>query len=312
MQERTRWTRYRGHRFAYRLVPASGGRTITPNAMEPVVFLNGAFQSMDSWRRFADALGAFSPVLLVDLPGTGKADPLGADIPLSFLADAFDSLLEVLDLGPIYLIAASYGTPTAYQFAQRFSHRVQRMALCGTMVDIPEHERLTIKRSIRMAEIGDVKALAQACEDGLLCRAPARRVRRHRLARRILTSGIRAMSKDDCARYALNTRRLLRSSALDLTRPPDVPSLLFTGEHDVFTTPNRVADVARAIPGAGFTTVREADHLCHLERFDVVVRLLDQFRRGSLRDAHPVDWTPVRWSSQYAHCSASGPAETLR
>ena len=85
------------------------------------------------------------------------------------------------------------------------------------------------------------------------------------------------MDGDDLRRYVWNTQRLLALDALDLARPPRVPTLVFTGEHDPFTPPERCRRVARHIPGARFTTIEQADHVFHLERFDEALRLLMEF-----------------------------------
>jgi pimeloyl-ACP methyl ester carboxylesterase len=47
----------------------------------PIVFLSGAFQTMDSWARFAKAFTPLTTVVLVDLPGTGRSDVLQALAP---------------------------------------------------------------------------------------------------------------------------------------------------------------------------------------------------------------------------------------
>ncbi|MBM3925089.1 MAG: hypothetical protein FJ320_03760 [SAR202 cluster bacterium] len=81
--------------------------------------------------------------------------------------------------------------------------------------------------------------------------------------------------------YAANTRRLLDHEPLNLDVPVSGPEgLVFTGEHDVFTTPDHCQDIAGAFDHAWLTTIQRADHLFHIEQFDTVVELLLRFMRG--------------------------------
>lgn len=58
---------------------------------------------------------------------------------------------------------------------------------------------------------------------------------------------------------------------------PEVPALVFAGEHDLYTTPSECRVVASAFREATFTTVPAADHLSPLERFGATLALLDGF-----------------------------------
>jgi pimeloyl-ACP methyl ester carboxylesterase len=104
--------------------------------------------------------------------------------------------------------------------------------------------------------------------------------------------GLTRMSEGDVHRFVWNTRRLLDHAPLDLTRPPDVPTLVFTGEHDVFTRPEYCRRIADHVQGARFTTIPEADHIFHLQRFDATVDLLLRFVDGRLDAPRPGDDVP--------------------
>jgi len=93
----------------------------------------------------------------------------------------------------------------------------------------------------------------------------------------MLFRGLVRMDDRDLLRFIWNTQRLLRHTALELDRPPHVPTLVFTGEHDTFTRPERCKWVADHIPGVRFTTIPAADHVFHLQQFDATVDLLWRF-----------------------------------
>jgi pimeloyl-ACP methyl ester carboxylesterase len=74
-----------------------------------------------------------------------------------------------------------------------------------------------------------------------------------------------------------HNRRLLRHEWYRPEPVPYVPTLVFTGEHDTLTPPRLGRGVAASLPGSVFTTVRDADHLVHMECIDEFTDLLSRF-----------------------------------
>lgn len=269
---------YRGYSYHYRL-ELSGEES---GSRPPVIFLSGAFQTMASWRRFVEAFLPSTDVLLLDLPGSGSADPLPPKFGLDYLAEALHRVLQRLDLPPAYLVCASYGSPIGYRYAQRFPGRISHLVLAGVMASIPVHVREPMERAVSLASSGHMKEFAELTLQYLLCRDPDRVVLRRDSVRRALFRSLVRMSDADLLRFVWNTQRLLRHPALELDEPPEVPTLVFTGEHDTFTEPERCRWVADHIPGARFTTIPAADHVFHLQRFDATVDLLHRFAYDQL------------------------------
>jgi pimeloyl-ACP methyl ester carboxylesterase len=254
----------------------------------PIVFLSGAFQTMDSWARFAKAFTPLTTVVLVDLPGTGRSDVLPPEYGVDFLVESARHLIDAHEFDRVSIVAASYGTPVAYRFAQLHPDRVERIVLAGTMREIPEHIRDAVRESVETAMSGNRELLVRQVVDGLLCRDLRLEVDRRSLAERVLRSGIMRMSGTELRQYAFNTARLLQHAPLDLTNPVGgAEALVFTGEHDCFTRPEHCREVAEAFESASFTTVLRADHLFHVEQFNVVSGLLLRFMRGTLQALAP-------------------------
>jgi len=281
------------HYQRFSRLPGSGHPSMGP-AHPPVLFLGGAFQSMTSWTRFLQAFRPHRDVVLVDLPGTGSADLLPEAYGLDFLTNALEHLVRQLDLDEVYLVAASYGSPVAYEFARRSPERISRLVLTGIAKAIPDHLRRIVEKSIDQALAGDSDALVETTINRLLCTDSSIPIARRRLAARILATGIRRMNADDLAKYVANSRRLLKEAPLDLASAPQVEALVFTGEHDVFTTPDDCREVACEIVGAAFTTVSQADHLFHIEQFDATKELLLAFGEGTLDEASGC-WSAVEY-----------------
>jgi hypothetical protein len=89
------------------------------------------------------------------------------------------------------------------------------------------------------------------------------------------------MTMEEQQKYEYNTLRLLHHEPLDLTRPPKCKTLVFTGEYDVFTRPQHCRAIASSIPGSAFTTIKNADHLFHIEQHAVVSDLLLSFSQDA-------------------------------
>lgn len=273
----------RGFSYRYLRIPVAGDG----KALPPVVFLGGAFQSMASWRRFADAFVPHSDVVLVDLPGSGGADPLPPEYDLDYLTDALNRVFQRLGLPPAFVVCASYGSPVGYRFAQRFPERISRLVLAGVMDSIPDHIRALMAEAVAFAYSGRIEELADLTLRQMLCQDPNRVIARRASVERAMRRGLVRMDALDLQKFAWNTQRILDHPPLDLSRPPTVPALVFTGEHDVFTPPEQCRRVAEHIPGARFTTIDQADHVFHLQRFDQTVELLMQFVQGRIASASP-------------------------
>jgi pimeloyl-ACP methyl ester carboxylesterase len=286
------WLQYEGIDFCHRVRPHESPQ------FEPVLFVSGAFQNMDSWSRFANVFAKLTTVVLMDPPGMGKSDVLSPEFGSDFLAGCIERVLDELSIERINIIAASYGTPAAYRFAQLRPHRVSRIVLAGTAKELAPHMLERVAATVDIALSGDRELLAERVvgepgREGLLCRDRSLPVRKRELAERVLRANILGMSDVELRQYAANTRRLLDHEALTLA-PVDGPvALVLTGEHDCFTTPAQSLEVAETFGTAWFTVIQEADHVFHLERFDVAIGLFVQFMRGTLGSNLP-GCAPIR------------------
>lgn len=116
------WLELEGMRFCYRLQERAN-----PD-FEPTLFVSGAFQNMDSWAHFARAFSKHSTVILIDPPGMGKSDVLPPHFGADYLADCMKLVLDTHSINRVNIVAASYGTPAAYRFAQLYPE--SRTELC--------------------------------------------------------------------------------------------------------------------------------------------------------------------------------------
>ena len=264
----------RGYRFSYKYY------TSPDFTGEPFFFISGAFQNMQSWKAFINyVLERRNPVIVADLPGAGGSAPLPVNYGLNFFSEALRLILEDISCPKVSIVSVSYGTPIGYTFSHQYPNLVKRLVLAGTMKEIPSHMRESVLDNLKQLQAGRMGDFAQSALDVLLNCDPLIPVRRRNVTQRVLRAQLASMSKDDQTKYLFNTLRLLVKSPLDVSRPPKCPTLVFTGEHDRFTRPEDCLEIAQSIPCSYFTTIKEADHLFHMEQPAVTCHLSYSFIR---------------------------------
>jgi pimeloyl-ACP methyl ester carboxylesterase len=263
-----------GYRCESRLVRASARH------IAPVVLIGGAFQTKEGWGRLEREFLAHADVFTVDLPGWGSGSVLPDNYAADFLADALCHMLDETGLPPANIMGGSYGTAIVYNFAQRYPERVKNMALVGTMTSIPANSRIDMRRILdllaerRVPEFADELLKLLMNEEKISSVASGEAVRQKLLRR------MHNLTAEEIEQFFTNTQRLLKHEMIDRSRPPTMPALVVTGEHDVFTTPDLCRDLAATCADSWFVSVADADHLLHLERTVELVDLVMRFYVG--------------------------------
>ena len=266
---------YQGYDYFYRVIENKN------NNFEPTFFISGAFQNMDSWKKYVNYFSCETTVILTDLPGTGKSDTVYENVSLDFFSDALFKIVKDIAVQNFYLVSASYGTPIAYTFAQNYPELVSKLVLAGTMREIPIHVKERILESLRLAEMNLMEEFADfVIREGFLCLDQSRHIKKRELTKRVLYSELKNMTNDALEKYIMNTKRLLSYESLDLSNSPNVKTLIFTGEYDVFTLPEYCREIAASLSDSIFTSIKNADHLFHIEQFNTTLELLLRFVKG--------------------------------
>ena len=254
--------------------------------MAPILFLNGAWQQMDSWVRHAEYANRLAPVILLDLPGNGCADGAPAHCGHDFFETAMLQALDAAGVSRVNLLGFSYGAALAFLLAQAQPERVERVALVGTTACVSGPGREAIRQAIGALQRRDEQAFVEAIMNGLLC-ARGYPIARRRLVDRAVRAALGDLAAEDFWKHEQNARRLLIHPPQSRGRRLDVPALVLTGEHDGFTAPDAGREVAQACSRAVFTTIREADHFSPFENPRAVMDLALNFYRDLPLDGVP-------------------------
>jgi hypothetical protein len=103
----------------------------------------------------------------------------------------------------------------------------------------------------------------------------------------VLRAELKRIDEDGLRKYRANMLRLCIQPPLDVESPPSVRSLIFTGEHDHFTRPRFGHALASRMDDAVFVEIEQADHLCHMERFETTTELVRKFFDNDRLDGIP-------------------------
>jgi len=262
---------YRGFKYYYRYYPHQSPK------LAPILFLGGAFQNIQSWKKYSDYFNQYTDVLLTELPGMGNADVLPGKYGVDFLTDSIENLLKNFQFKKINIMAVSYGTPIAYLYTKRYPFKVSHLALSGTMKSIPEEYKKTMRESISILKSKSIEEFIIFMTKTLSNTNPRNYIINQKFAQKILALSIRNMNTEAKKKYIENTYRLIHLSMKYDKKILGVPTLLFTGEFDPFTKPEYCKEIAEEFETVIFTTIKNADHLFPLEQFEYLIQLLSQF-----------------------------------
>ncbi|MFK0296195.1 alpha/beta fold hydrolase [Streptomyces sp. NPDC090442] len=278
---------FQGFEYCVRVVPSREPVTV------PIVMLGGSSQDRHTWPRHEERLTLAGTVITVDLPGYGTSDFLPSEFGLDFLADALHHALDSLGHPSVNLMGACYGGAVALRFTQRYATAVRRLCLAGMILEVPEYYVKAVSRWTDMLGRGDRAAVAHDLVDLFTSPPTTGPVRKHKVMSRILFKQFMDRTDQGVRMDLEHSARLLRHGMYVEGSLPDIPCLVFTGEHDVLTPPHQGRKVAALFPRAQFTTIKETDHLCGLERVEETAELWARFFSGQPYDDldffHPLE-----------------------
>ncbi|MBZ4374147.1 alpha/beta fold hydrolase [Corallococcus sp. AS-1-6] len=271
--QETRFLTKDGLRFAYRVV-AGPERPLTGS---PIVIASGAFQDMYAMPKLERLLHPLGSLIMVDLPGSGVADDLPPERGFDFLADCIEHLREHLEVPRLHIVGISYGGSTAYEFAHRYPERVDHLVVVGTSAELPEGSIARFDVNAEVILEGQLESFIQKLVAATMAQDPAHHVREAESTRQLVEKAFHQVTPREARRYTHVQNRLLVTARDPRHSPMNRPALVFTGEYDPITPPGYVRRLAETIPGALFTTVREADHLVLMERPEEMADLIRRF-----------------------------------
>ncbi|MCP3165616.1 alpha/beta fold hydrolase [Myxococcus qinghaiensis] len=269
----TKYLTFQGIRYAYRVVPGPE----QPLIESPLLIIRGAFQDMYALPKLEHLLHPLGTIIMADLPGSGVADDLSAECGFDFLADCLEHLRDHLGVPRLNVMGISYGGSTAYEFAHRHPESVDRLILVGAALELPRESAARVDVRAEQILEGQLDAFVQSLVRATVNQDPRNHVREAEATRVLVEKAFYAVTPREANRYSAVQNRLIAKARDPRLHILNRPALVFTGEFDPLTPPEHVRNLARTIPGALFTTIREADHLVLMERPEEMADLVSRF-----------------------------------
>ena len=97
----------------------------------PLVFIHGSMSSHASWD-FQKPLSKKYRLILLDLPGHGKSDPLNEDISVDLFADCVSEFIKGLGVAKMIAVGHSLGGAVCTQLALNYPELFRALVLMGT------------------------------------------------------------------------------------------------------------------------------------------------------------------------------------
>jgi 3-oxoadipate enol-lactonase len=223
---------------------------------------------LSMWDGLATLLSSDCLVIAYDHRGHGSSDASKGPYTMAELADDAARLLRELDTGPVVWVGLSMGGMAGQELALRHPSLVRALVLANTTSGYPDAARAVWEQRIATVNGQGIEAIADA------------------VMARYFHDGFRAQKAGTVARYR---RRLVSTDTVgyvgccsavgnvDTTARLGqiaVPALVIAGELDQGTPVAMAETLARGIPNASLTVLKEASHLSAVEQpeaFNAVV-----------------------------------------
>ncbi len=250
----------------------------------PLVILGGAFQKFHSFKKEVEELCEVMPVILVDLPGQGSNNQLGAELNFEDYAHILKDFLDALGVQKIVPVALSYGSAIGFTFAAQYPERTHRLILGGTTPKLRKSVRILLEESIEAMKQGRMKDFSTGVILNLFNYSQRKRTKVPRLLIRGFHKSLMNLTEEDKERYLVNTTRLLNLDGLGDT-VPQCETLVISGEFDNFTTPTECLEVANRCPKRILGILRDCDHLAPFVKKNLMIDTYRDFAlHGKLTD----------------------------
>ncbi|MGA5413919.1 alpha/beta fold hydrolase [Streptomyces pseudogriseolus] len=260
-----------GFRYTCRIVRQGAPQTA------PLLLLGGSSQNRYSWQSHEKWLAPLCTLITVDLPGYGSSDFLPAAYDIDFLGDAVQHMLTEIGVPEVNLFGGCFGEVVGLRFAQRHPESVRRIVFAAAAIRLPELYSEAVPRLSQTLARGDIAQAADGLVRLFMSNPEAGKVRRHAAVARLLQHQFMNQTPEDIRKAVEHNTRLVTHGCYRPLPVPAVPSLVFTGEYDTLCTPQMGRELAASMPGALFTTVKEADHLVTVERRQESADLIARF-----------------------------------
>lgn len=241
---------------------------------QPLIFVGGAFQSIDRLGPLVDHWQQHYRLILIELPGFGLSDYLPPEYSFDFTAKCIKAIVDHLLLTKVIMVGTSYGSPSVYRYVGENQDNVTAMVLGGSCTGIDKFMEYQIRSLIWSVKTNSGVGFAKAFIE-VMCNTNESSIPNAKRIHHILMRSLSRMNEADRNKFVANSKRLIGAKMPDYKIA--VPTLVFTGEHDRFTPADRLSEFSEYCWDLQIVRLANADHMYHLEQTAGTLRLIDRF-----------------------------------
>ena len=240
----------------------------------PILFIHGFPFDRTMWRPLMATLTGWRRIA-PDLRGLGLSEA-PESYSMAEYADDLAALMDALHVPQAVVCGLSMGGYVAFELLRRHPARVGALILTATRAEADDEAGKQRRGDmIALVERQGPAVLAEVLLPQLL--APA-----NLTAMPHVTEHLRTMIAGSPVKGVVGALRAMRdrADATPLLRKIEVPTLVIAGRDDQLIPPAASRQLADAIPGALFTLIPDAGHLCPLEQPVTTTKVIAEFLEG--------------------------------
>jgi len=239
------------------------------NASQFIVCVNGAQQTMASWKSVVSYFSKDYSLALFDFPGQGRAQTLSGptDVSLDEQVGVLHQILLALNApGKVNVVGASWGGIVVAVFAARHPELVDKIILASFGVMVSEKMLKLIRKGNELYENGKVDEVSDLLIENFGQHLPENYKKK-------ISYQFSAINKEKFHTFYAHGKLLETTQSLNKVvdlRNIKAKTLVINGEHDTIMDMEDVKIATAQIPNCETKIITGVGHFLHNEREDIL------------------------------------------
>ena len=253
------------------------------SVFSPIFIVNGAFQSMKSWKHIISLLKEHYSIIVSDLPGWGDSDLLPSIYGFEMYNEFLREILLEESIDRVNLVSCSFGTLIATSFAKCHPTVIDNLILCSPILKIKKSLKKEYPKMKNIIEIQNADKLAKfLCKIGLVnCKAGHKgKIDHFDILLKRFHKTISKSNPNELGKFLENTNRIMNFPQPDLGDIASMRSMVLSGCYDEFTSSKECKKVAAQFESCDIHMIPKSDHMFLHEQPVYSANMIDGFLKS--------------------------------
>jgi pimeloyl-ACP methyl ester carboxylesterase len=246
-----------------------------PGDASPILLIHGWGGTGGYWASTAAALSETTTVIVPDLPGTGRSQPVSTPQDMFDQVQTLVDLLEVMALDSVQVVGHSMGSAMALLLADSQPQRVERLVLTSLSFFLKTWEKqvyhgvmqvFKLTMPLRPSWLANMPGLPQMMGMRYFHRLPDDNA--------LLKQGLLDYLELDAGTAVACANDAPSDAIPDAGARIQVPTLLVIGRYDQMMPPGNVARTAEIIPDSEVIWIEDCGHMPMIEKPEEYLTIL--------------------------------------